>query len=128
MTDGVLFNQNAASRIASATKWIEQNKANIIPSGNGVLEPSARNGRHPMRIVITTEEIDPNTFGGFQFTTGSKGSETGSGDTYQGFYRAAEDATPIPDETLCYAIWIPCDSLASEQTGWELSPCLCLED
>jgi hypothetical protein len=80
-------------------------------------------------MAITTEDISPNTYGGFKFASGAKGSEVVAGDEYQGFYRgtSADDTTDLPSGTLCFAIWVPCDTLGETETGWELTPVYCPE-
>lgn len=79
-------------------------------------------------IVITTELIEPNTYGSFKFTTGAKGSESVTGDEYQGWYRAEETDPPdLPSGTKCFAMWVACDTLTGTQTGWELTPVACID-
>lgn len=126
MSDGFVFNSDARRRISEAIKWVEQNKS---PSSQPA-QASAAFSRHPLRMAITTEEIDPGTYGGFKFTTGAKGSEAVTGEEYQGFYRGTseDDEEPLASGTLCFAIWVPCDTLTGDQTGWELTPVYCPEE
>ena len=82
----------------------------------------------PLAVVITTETISPNTYGGFRHTTGAKGSETAEGPTLQGFYRNEEaDPPDLPSGTLCYRSEVPCDDLGDGETGWELTPIACID-
>lgn len=125
-----VFNKEAAQRISAATKWVEQHRVRASQDLSNPTEEVQRFSRHPLRIVITTEDIAPNTYGGFKFTTGAKGSETVTGDEYQGYYRNTEDDAPdIPEGTTCFAIWIPCSDLDTEagETGWELTPEACID-
>lgn len=125
MSDGFVFNSDARRRISEAIKWVEQHKS---PAAQPA-QASAAFSRHPLRMAITTEEIEPGAYGGFKFTTGAKGSEAVTGEEYQGFYRSsvATDPPNLPSGTLCFAIWVPCDTLEDDETGWELTPVQCLE-
>lgn len=127
MNGGEIFKRGTAKRLGPVVSWVEQHMAASPPSGMAKVPMF---GRDPLRIVKTTETISPNTFGGFKFTTGAKGSEAVTGDEYQGFYRASDSTDPpdLPIATLCYAIWVPCDTLTGDQTGWELTPVACIEE
>lgn len=79
-------------------------------------------------IAITTEEIQPNTFGLARFAHGPKGEEVAYGPEYLMFFRNEEpDPQPCPASTKCYRSWVPCNSLEGEQTGWELTPIACID-
>lgn len=123
-----VFDVATAKEVLRQAKWVRDNRSRIIPVGSTPPGTTPRFGRHPLRLAITTELIEPNTYGSAKFTTGAKGSEAVTGDAYQMFYRAEEtDAPDLPSGTKCFAIWIDCDTLTGTQTGWELTPVACID-
>ena len=68
-------------------------------------------------IGIAQEEIPPNTSGTFQFAYGIKGAEEADGTDVEGYYRTSSDSDPIPEDAVCYVMWI--------NDGWELTPVEC---
>lgn len=127
MTQPVLPSRDAWNAIGEMYRWWRSYRTQGAQNGQ-LGQAERRVSRHPLRIVITTEVISPNTYGSAKFTTGAKGSEAVTGDAYQMFYRAEEsDAPDCPSGTKCFAIWIPCDTLSSEETGWEITPIACID-
>lgn len=127
MTSG-LIDSETFKKIADMYREFQSLKQRFGQISGQTSGQSYVNPGNSLRVVITTEDISPNTYGGFKFTTGAKGSETATGDEYQGFYRNAETDPPdLPSGTLCYAMWVPCDSLGDGETGWELTPIACLD-
>lgn len=124
--NGIIPSRDAWDAIRDMYRWWSTHKVQGVQNGQQG-QSDRRVSRHPLRIVITTEEIAPNTYGTAKFTTGAKGSESVTGDAYQMFYRAeGEDAPNCPGGTKCFAIWIPCDTLEDDETGWELTPVECI--
>ena len=128
MTDPVIPSRDAWSAVQEMYRWWRSYKTQGAQNGQ-LGQAERRISRHPLRLVITTADIDPGEYGPAKFTTGAKGSEAVTGDAYQMFYRGTSDTdtTPLDSGTLCFAIWVPCDTLTGEQTGWELTPVYCPE-
>lgn len=128
MSGPVIPSRDAWAELVKMYQWWRSYKTQGAQNGQ-LGQAERRISRHPLRMAITTEEIEPDTYGGFKFTTGAKGSEAVTGEEYQGFYRSsvATDPPNLPSGTLCFAIWVPCDTLTGEQTGWELTPVYCPE-
>jgi len=125
---GVLPSREAWDGLREMYLWWRSHKTQGAQNGQ-MGQAERRISRHPLRMAITTEEIEPDTYGTFRFTSGAKGSEVASGSEYQGFYRSsvATDPPNLPSGTLCFAIWVPCDTLEDDETGWELTPVQCVE-
>lgn len=125
---GVVPSRDAWDAIREMYRWWRSYRTQGAQNGQ-MGQSDRRVSRHPLRMAITTEEITPDTYGGFKFASGAKGSEVVTGEEYQGFYRASTDTDPpdLPADTLCFAIWVPCDTLGETETGWELTPVQCVE-
>lgn len=128
MTQPVLPSRDAWNAIGEMYRWWRSYRTQGAQNGQ-LGQAERRVSRHPLRMAITTEEITPDSYGRFKFTTGAKGSEIVTGAEYRGFYRAlaATDPPNLPSGTLCFAIWVPCDTLGEGETGWELTPVQCVE-
>lgn len=125
---GVVPSKDAWDAIREMYRWWRSYRTQGAQNGQ-MGQADRRVSRHPLRMAITTEDISPNSYGGFKFASGAKGSEAVTGDEYQGFYRgtSADDTVDLPSGTLCFAIWVPCDTLGETETGWELTPVYCPE-
>ena len=125
---GVVPSKDAWDAIREMYRWWRSYRTQGAQNGQ-TGQADRRVSRHPLRMAITTEDISPNTYGGFKFASGAKGSEVVTGDEYQGFYRgtSADDTTDLTSGTLCFAIWVPCDTLGETESGWELTPVYCPE-
>lgn len=126
--NGIIPSRDAWDAIRDMYRWWSTHKVQGVQNGQQG-QADRRVSRHPLRIVITTEDIAPNAYGAFKFTSGAKGSESATGEEYQGFYRGTseDDTEDLPTDTLCFAIWVPCDTLGENETGWELTPVYCPE-
>ena len=122
---GVVPSKDAWDAIREMYRWWRSYRTQGAQNGQ-MGQADRRVSRHPLRMAITTEEITPDTYGGFKFASGAKGSEVVTGDEYQGFYRSNGSSDALPEDTLCYAIWVPCDTLGDNATGWELTPVECI--
>lgn len=125
MSGPVIPSRDAWAELVKMYQWWRSFRTQGAQNGQ-MGQAERRISRHPLRMAITTEEIEPDSYGPFKFTTGAKGSEAVTGEEYQGFYRSNGGSDALPEGTLCFAIWVPCDTLEGEQTGWELTPVECI--
>lgn len=123
--NGIIPSRDAWDAIRDMYRWWSTHKVQGVQNGQQG-QADRRVSRHPLRMAITTEDIAPNSYGSFKFASGAKGSESVTGDEYQGFYRSNGSSDDLPEDTLCYAIWVPCDTLGETETGWELTPVECI--
>ena len=115
------LNADARKQIRAAVEKSQSRRERAGFEGGGGVQV-AESGNGPF-IVITTEAISPNTFGGFKFVTGARGSETATGNEYQAFWFAESDADDLTLGTKCFAVWIP--SSEPGESGWVITPILC---
>ena len=118
MSGPVIPSRDAWAELVKMYQWWRSYKTQ--GAQNGQLGQSERRiSRHPLRMAITTEEIEPDTYGEFRFATGAKGEEIEGDGPFRGFYRASqtEDPPNLPSGTLCFAIWVPCDSLPRREAA-----------
>lgn len=100
----------------------ESTRRDKTPPGGGGTGYVPSGGDDPRIVIVTTDDIDPNTWGKFKFTEGAKGHEYAIGDEFDGYYRNDDPkAEPLTVGTFSEIEWIG-SSDNSDLSGWEFRP------